>query len=81
MKQYLPKLPTLTAPEPGESLTLYIATSDIAISAMLMVERNKAHVPVYFIGRTLNALKTRYAGVEKLTLALVFASRRLRRYF
>jgi hypothetical protein len=58
MTQYLSQLPTLTAPEPGEGLTLYIAATEVAISAVLMVEQNK-DLPVYFVSRMLNDLHTR----------------------
>ncbi|XP_021980658.1 uncharacterized protein LOC110876804 [Helianthus annuus] len=42
-------------------------------------EGNK--IPIYFISRTLKGPEERYIPLEKLALALVFASRRLRRYF
>src|ERR1044071_10458566 len=81
MKQCLTYLPTLTAPLPMEPLTLYLSASETAIGAILLVERNKVQTPIYYISRTLADAETRYSTMEKLVLALVHASRRLRRYF
>ncbi|KAK1406979.1 hypothetical protein QVD17_38589 [Tagetes erecta] len=81
MKKHLCTLPTLTSPEKGETLTLYLATTTHAISAALMADRGNAQMPVYFISRILKDEETRYPAIERLALALIYASRRLRRYF
>ncbi|XP_022027868.1 uncharacterized protein LOC110929071 [Helianthus annuus] len=81
MKAYIYKLPTLATPVPGEWLLLYLSASKTTISAVMMVEREGKQIPIYFISRTLKGPKERYMPLEKLALALVFASRRLRRYF
>jgi hypothetical protein len=39
LKQHLVSLPILVAPEPGESLYLYIAVATEAVSMVLVVER------------------------------------------
>ncbi|XP_022041369.1 uncharacterized protein LOC110943947 [Helianthus annuus] len=81
MKNYICQLPTLATPIPGEHLLLYLSASKTTISAVMMVEREGKQIPIYFISRTLKGPEERYMPLEKLALALVFASRRLRRYF
>ncbi|XP_021985131.1 uncharacterized protein LOC110881062 [Helianthus annuus] len=81
MKGYICKLPTLATSVPGEDLLLYLSASKTTISAVMMVEREGKQIPIYFISRTLKGPEERYMPLEKLALALVFASRRLRRYF
>ncbi|MFS7972588.1 putative integrase, catalytic core, ribonuclease H domain, ribonuclease H-like superfamily [Helianthus anomalus] len=81
MKTYICKLPTLATPVPGDPLLLYLSASKTTISAVMMVEREGKQIPIYFISRTLKGPEERYMPLEKLALALVFASRRLRRYF
>ncbi|XP_022031684.1 uncharacterized protein LOC110932690 [Helianthus annuus] len=46
-----------------------------------MVERENIQTPIYYISKMLTGPETRYSMIEKLVLALVHASRRLRRYF
>ncbi|XP_021991096.1 uncharacterized protein LOC110887837 [Helianthus annuus] len=81
MKDCLIKLPTLTAPNKGEPLVLYLSASDRAVGAVLLVDLQGIQTPVYYVSRTLTDPETRYAIMEKLVLALIHASRRLRRYF
>ncbi|XP_035838176.1 uncharacterized protein LOC110921310 [Helianthus annuus] len=56
-------------------------SSDRAVGAVLLVDRQGVQTPVYYVSRTLTDPETRYAIMEKLVLALIHASRRLRRYF
>ncbi|XP_021985709.1 uncharacterized protein LOC110881870 [Helianthus annuus] len=81
MKKCLIKLPTLTAPYEKEPLILYLSSSDKAVGSVLMVERIGVQTPIYYVGRVLTDPETRYSTMEKLVLALLHASRRLRRYF
>ncbi|XP_022007735.1 uncharacterized protein LOC110907003 [Helianthus annuus] len=81
MKDCLIRLPTLTAPVKGEPLVMYLSASDKAVGAVLLVDRQGVQTPVCYVSRTLNNPETRYAIMEKLVLALIHASRRLRRYF
>ncbi|GJY18812.1 reverse transcriptase domain-containing protein [Tanacetum coccineum] len=60
---------------------MYLATSEENVSAILMAERGKKQILVYFVSRTLNEAKLKYPELEKLILALVYAARKLRRYF
>ncbi|GJW66374.1 reverse transcriptase domain-containing protein [Tanacetum coccineum] len=81
LKQHLSKLPLLVAPKPKEELIVYLSASYEAISAVLMTERGMIQTPVYFISRALQGPELNYTPMEKLVLALVFTTKRLRRYF
>ncbi|GJT25700.1 reverse transcriptase domain-containing protein [Tanacetum coccineum] len=81
MKKLIAKLPTLTAPKEKEELVVYLAAAREAMSTMLMTERVAKQVPVYFVSRALQGPEINYTPMEKLVLALVHASKRLKRYF
>ncbi|XP_021986466.1 uncharacterized protein LOC110882870 [Helianthus annuus] len=81
MKDCFIRLPTLMAPVKGEPQVLYLSASDKVVGAVLLVDRQGVQTPVYNVSRTLTDPETRYAIMEKLVLALIHASRRLRRYF
>lgn len=48
---------------------------------MLLTDRNSIQTPIYFVSKALKKTETNYNAMEKLVLALVFAAKRLRRYF
>ncbi|GJV81801.1 reverse transcriptase domain-containing protein [Tanacetum coccineum] len=77
----LKELPMLTAPEEQEELIVYLAASKEAVSAVLMTKREARQMPIYFVSRALRGPEVNYTAMEKLVLALVHASKRLRRYF
>ncbi|XP_076936647.1 uncharacterized protein LOC143603859 [Bidens hawaiensis] len=52
-----------------------------AINSVLVVERDKVQVQVYFISRALREAELNYTPIEKLILALVHTAKRIRRYF
>ncbi|GKE01322.1 reverse transcriptase domain-containing protein, partial [Tanacetum coccineum] len=52
-----------------------------SISAVLLAEREKRQVLIYFISRVLQGAELNYLELEKLILALFHAARRLQRYF
>ncbi|GJV27759.1 reverse transcriptase domain-containing protein [Tanacetum coccineum] len=81
MKKLIAELPTLTAPMEREELIVYLAAAREAVSAVLMTEREVKQMPVYFVSRALQGPKINYTSMEKLVLALVHASKRLKRYF
>nr|GEW44583.1 reverse transcriptase domain-containing protein [Tanacetum cinerariifolium] len=81
MKQSIAKLSMLTVPKEKEELIMYLAAAKEAISAVLMTERDGKQVPVYFVSRALQGPEINYTPMEKLILALVSASKRLKRYF
>ncbi|PWA22622.1 reverse transcriptase domain-containing protein [Artemisia annua] len=65
-------VPTVMPPTRGEVLSLHIAASPNEIGAMLFAERRRM---------ALLDVEQSYTASEKLILALVHATRRLRRYF
>ncbi|GJR50991.1 reverse transcriptase domain-containing protein [Tanacetum coccineum] len=81
MRECLESLPTMVIPTKGETLTMYLATSKEIVSAILMAEKGKKQIFVYFVSPTLYGAELRYPELEKLILALVYAARKLRRYF
>ncbi|GKA93818.1 reverse transcriptase domain-containing protein [Tanacetum coccineum] len=81
MKQLIAELPMLTAPMEKEELIVYLAAAKEAVSAVLMTEREAKQMPIYFVSRALRGPELNYTSMEKLVLALVHASKRLKRYF
>ncbi|GJX05453.1 reverse transcriptase domain-containing protein [Tanacetum coccineum] len=72
------ELPTLTAPMEKEELIVYLAAAREAVSVILMTEREAKQMPIYFVSRALQGPEINYTLVEKLVLALVHASKRLK---
>ena len=81
LKQTIAALPKLVAPRPGEELIVYLSATHGAVSAVLLTDRNSIQTPVYFVSKALKKTEINYSPMEKLVLALVFAAKRLRRYF
>ncbi|XP_025670562.1 uncharacterized protein [Arachis hypogaea] len=65
----------------GEPLYLYLAVTEEALAAVLVREEAKAQQPIYFVSKALQGAELRYSKLEKLALALLTSSRRLRQYF
>ena len=81
LKTYLSSPPIMVSPFEGELLTLYLAISDFATSAALVRKRDRVQQLVYYCSRALREVEERYPKMEKLILALVTISRKLRPYF
>ena len=81
LKTYLCSPPVLVSPSEGELFTLYLVVSDFSTSAALVRERDKVPHPVYYCNRALRGVEERYPKIEKLILALVTTSKKLRPYF
>ncbi|NP_063998.1 orf764 (mitochondrion) [Beta vulgaris subsp. vulgaris] len=81
IKEHLKKLPTVTRPKEGERLQLYISASPKTVAAVLLVERIKTQLPIYFVSHVLNEAEQRYPLLEKMSLAVMIAARKLRPYF
>ncbi|GJW20114.1 reverse transcriptase domain-containing protein [Tanacetum coccineum] len=81
LKQHISELPMLVAPRPKEELIMYLSASEGAIGAVLMIKRDTIQTPVYFVSRALQGSELNYTTMEMLIFALVFAAKRLRRYF
>nr|GFC53479.1 reverse transcriptase domain-containing protein [Tanacetum cinerariifolium] len=60
---------------------MYLSATYGAVSAVLMTKRGTTQTPIYFISRALQGPELNYSPMEKLVLSLVFAAKRLRRYF
>ncbi|XP_052109199.1 uncharacterized protein LOC107460736 [Arachis duranensis] len=71
----------LGKPKDGEPLYLYLAITGEALAAVLVREEERAQQPVYFVSRALQGAELRYNKLEKLALALLTSSRRLKQYF
>ncbi|GJS14118.1 reverse transcriptase domain-containing protein [Tanacetum coccineum] len=81
MKKLIEELPMLAAPKEKEELIIYLAAAKEAISVVLMTEKGGKQLPVYFVSRALRGPEINYTSIEKLVLALLSASRQLKRYF
>ncbi|XP_071718801.1 uncharacterized protein [Rutidosis leptorrhynchoides] len=79
MKTLLRELPTLTAPIAGETLMLYLTTSKVAISSILVADMGQ--MLVYFVTKALSSNQVNYPPIENLVYVLVHSARRLRTYF
>ncbi|GJW96646.1 reverse transcriptase domain-containing protein [Tanacetum coccineum] len=81
MKKLIAELPMLTAPKENEELIIYLAAAKEAINAVLMTEREGKQIPIYFVSRAIRGPKINYNPMEKLVLAFLSVSSRLKRYF
>ncbi|GJU40283.1 reverse transcriptase domain-containing protein [Tanacetum coccineum] len=81
MKQLIAELPMLVAPMEKEELIVYLAAAKETLSAVMMTEREAKQMPIYFVSRALRGPEVNYTSMEKLVLALVHASKRLKIYF
>jgi hypothetical protein len=85
--KYLITPPTLVAPEPYETLQLYISVTSNVVSMVVIVERGESGTNrmiqylVYFISEVLSDSKTWYFNNTKLTYVLLITSRKLSHYF
>ena len=81
LKCYLSNPPLLSSSKEGEDLFLYLAISVTAVSATLIKEENKVQLPVYYVSQAFQGTEARYPRIEKITFALIVASRKLHPYF
>ena len=81
MKTYFSSSPFLAKPKDGETLYVYLAVSDRAVSAVMVREEYRVQWPVYYISKALLDAETRYPEIERLSLALFMSARKLHPYF
>jgi hypothetical protein len=85
LKQHLSDLATLASPNPSLPLLLYIAASPCAVSAALVQEQDREGTTqqclVYNVSEVLMASMYNMTELEKISYAVVMASRKLRHYF
>jgi hypothetical protein len=83
-------LPTLSSPEQGQPLILYVFVTHTVVSGALVIEKEAAQGagaaakhqhPVYFILEILVGSKKYYSEIKKICYAVVMCSRKLRHYF
>jgi ribonuclease HI len=85
LKQHLSDLAILTSPDPSLPLLLYITASPYAVNTALVQEQDREgttrQCPVYYVSEVLTASKCNMTKLEKISYAVVMASRKLRHYF
>jgi hypothetical protein len=85
LKQHLSDLATLTSPDPSLPLLLYIVASQCVANAALVQEQDgdgkNQQCSVYYVSEVLTASKCNMTELEKISYAVVMASRKLRHYF
>lgn len=60
---------------------MYVSVSEYAISRVLVAEREKNQLSIYYISRAFRGFEGNYSKVEKVLFAVVMASRKLKPYF
>ncbi|XP_024016328.1 uncharacterized protein LOC112089807 [Eutrema salsugineum] len=81
IKKYLSTPPVLSKPETGETLYLYIAISEYAVSSVLVREDRGEQKPIFYISKSLHGSEYRYPTLEKFAFTVVISARKLRPYF
>ena len=81
LKRYLSNPPLLSPSKEGDDLFFYPVVSVTAVSAALIREENRIQLPVYYISQAFQGAEAWYLRIEKITFALIVASRKLRPYF
>jgi hypothetical protein len=85
LKQHLSELAILTSPNSLLPLLLYVAALPHAVSAALLQEQDREgttrQCPVYYVSEVLMTSKCNMMELEKLSYAVVMASRKLHQYF
>jgi ribonuclease HI len=85
LKQHLSDLATLTSPDPSLPLLLYIVASHSAVSVALVQEQDRdgknQQCLVYYVSEVLTTSKCNMTELEKISYAVIMASRKLQHYF
>jgi hypothetical protein len=89
LKLYLQQFLTLSSPEQGQPLILYVSATHLVVSGALVVEKEtektskvtKQQFLVYFVLEVLTGSKKYYSEMEKICYAVVMSARRLHLYF
>ena len=77
----------LAAPRAEEPMLLYVEATNLAVSAVMVVEHKAENsdmmkqCPVYFISEVFSTSKQRYLHYQKLAYGVSYAARKLRHYF
>jgi hypothetical protein len=85
LKQHLSELAILTSPDSSLPLLLYITASPHVVSTALVQEQDREgttrQCPVYYVSEVLTTSKCNMTELEKISYAVVMASRKVRHYF
>jgi hypothetical protein len=85
LKDYLSNMTKLFPREPRSPLLLYVSASNLAVSAVLVQEKEEDgklnQIPVYFASEALSGSKIFYSELEKIAYTVIMAARKLRDYF
>jgi hypothetical protein len=75
----------VTVPDSKAPLLLYVAASDHVVNGVLVHDKEEGvkiiQRPIYFVSHTLLGAKLNYTEIEKITYAVLTASRKLKHYF
>ncbi|XP_057976091.1 uncharacterized protein LOC131163516 [Malania oleifera] len=77
LKQYLRSPPLLTKAKNGEDLYLYIASTESAVSSVLVREEGRKHQPIYYTSKVLSGAEKNYCKAEKAAFSIVCAVRKI----
>ena len=81
IKECLLSPPVLVPPTPGRPLLLYFSVSDIALGCMLaQLDDSGKERAIYYLSKRMMEYECKYLMIERLCLALVWATRRLWHY-
>ena len=81
IKECLLSPPVLVPPTPGRPLLLYLSVSDIALGCMLaQLDDSGKERAIYYLSKRMMEYECKYLMIDRLCLALVWATRRLRHY-
>ena len=74
LKAYLVHLPKIDSPIQGETFLLYLAISLQVVRMVLMVEKAKVQIPMYYVRHALAGAELKYPLIGKFSYTLVLAS-------
>ena len=81
IKEYLLSPSVLVPHTPGRPLLLYLSVSDMALGCMLgQIDDSGKERAIYYLSKRMLEYEMIYVMIERLCLALVWATRRLRHY-
>ena len=81
LKRYLSNPPLLSPSNKGENLYLYLVVSATVVSVALIQEEGKTQLPIYYVSQAFQGAEAKYLRIEKISFALIVASRKLWPYF
>ena len=71
----------MAKPRTGEDLMLHLSVFEHAVSGVTVRDEEIVQTFIYYVSKALQDEETRYSEIEKLTLTLVVAAKKLRPYF